>query len=92
MLVHYALSGNSSESEIGGFHGGDYEDAVFWDVTKCSSCKNRRFSGTYRLHHHGDKVGEHERFEVFTSVTMKNDVFWVVMPCGYCKNRRFGGT
>jgi hypothetical protein len=27
---------------------------VFWDVTPCGSCKNRRFGGTYRLHHQGD--------------------------------------
>jgi hypothetical protein len=32
------------------------------------------------------------RFEVFTSVTMKNGVFWDATPCGYCKNRRFGRT
>jgi hypothetical protein len=32
------------------------------------------------------------RFEVFTTVTMKNGVFWDVMPCGACKNRRFRGT
>jgi hypothetical protein len=24
--------------------------AVFWDVRPCSSCKNRRFGGTYHLH------------------------------------------
>jgi hypothetical protein len=30
-------------------------NAVFWDVTSCESCKNRRFRGTYLLHHHGDK-------------------------------------
>jgi hypothetical protein len=29
---------------------------VFWDVTPCGSCKNRRFGGTYRLHHQGDKI------------------------------------
>jgi hypothetical protein len=28
---------------------------VFWDVTPCGSCKNRRFGGTWHLHHHGDK-------------------------------------
>jgi hypothetical protein len=28
---------------------------VFWDVTTCGSCKNQRFGGMYRLHHHGDK-------------------------------------
>jgi hypothetical protein len=25
------------------------KNAVFWDVTQCRSCKNRRFRGTYRL-------------------------------------------
>jgi hypothetical protein len=33
-----------------------------------------------------------ERFEVFTTVTMKNGVFWDVTPCGSCKNRPFRGT
>jgi hypothetical protein len=27
---------------------------VFWDVTPCGSCKNRRFGGTLRLLHQGD--------------------------------------
>jgi hypothetical protein len=31
------------------------KNAIFWDVTQCGSCKNRRFGGTYRLHHQGDK-------------------------------------
>jgi hypothetical protein len=31
------------------------KNCVFWDVTKCGSCKNRRFEGTQRLHHQGDK-------------------------------------
>jgi hypothetical protein len=30
-------------------------NAVLWDVTPCCSCNNRRFEGTYRLHHQGDK-------------------------------------
>jgi hypothetical protein len=34
----------------------------------------------------------HERFQVFTAVTMKNAVFSDVTSCGSCKNRRFGGT
>jgi hypothetical protein len=29
--------------------------SVLWDVTPCGSCKNRRFGGTYFLHHQGDK-------------------------------------
>jgi hypothetical protein len=28
---------------------------VFWNLTLCS-CKNRRFGGTHRLHHQGDKI------------------------------------
>jgi hypothetical protein len=31
------------------------KNAIFWDVTLCDSCKNRRFGGTCRLHHQGDK-------------------------------------
>jgi hypothetical protein len=30
-------------------------NGVFWDVTPCGSCKNRRFAITLRLHHQGDK-------------------------------------
>jgi hypothetical protein len=28
---------------------------VFWDVTPCDSCKNRRFGGTYGLNPQGEK-------------------------------------
>jgi hypothetical protein len=31
------------------------KNAVFWDVTVCGSCNNRRFGGTHRLHQQGDK-------------------------------------
>jgi hypothetical protein len=31
------------------------KNAVFWDVTPCGSCKNKRIGGTFRLHHQGDK-------------------------------------
>jgi hypothetical protein len=31
------------------------KNSVFWDVTPCGSCKNRRFGGTYRLHQQCDK-------------------------------------
>jgi hypothetical protein len=31
------------------------KNGIFWDVTLCGSCKNRRFGGTYRLQHQGDK-------------------------------------
>jgi hypothetical protein len=28
---------------------------VFWDVTPCGSCKNKRIGINYRLHHQGKK-------------------------------------
>jgi hypothetical protein len=31
------------------------KNAVSWDMTSCGSCKNRRFGGTWRVHHQGDK-------------------------------------
>jgi hypothetical protein len=31
------------------------KNGVFWGVTPCGSCKNRRFGGTWRLLHQGDK-------------------------------------
>jgi hypothetical protein len=31
------------------------KNGVFWDVMPCGSCKNRRFGGTQRLLHQGDK-------------------------------------
>jgi hypothetical protein len=31
------------------------KNGVFWDVTPCGSCKNRRFGGTWRFLHQGDK-------------------------------------
>jgi hypothetical protein len=31
------------------------ENGVFWVVTPCGSCKNRRFGGIWRLLHQGDK-------------------------------------
>jgi hypothetical protein len=33
----------------------DVKNVVFWDVMMCGSCENRRFGGTYRLHHQSDK-------------------------------------
>jgi hypothetical protein len=35
------------------------KNVVFWDVTPCCSCKNRRFGGTWRLHHQGDNNAVH---------------------------------
>jgi hypothetical protein len=33
----------------------ELKNGVFWDVMPCGSCKNRRFGGTWRLLHQGDK-------------------------------------
>jgi hypothetical protein len=33
----------------------DEKNGVFWVVTPCDSCKNRRFGGTWRLLHQDDK-------------------------------------
>jgi hypothetical protein len=68
------------------------KNAVFWDVTPCSACKNRHLGGTYRLHHEGDK-SRRPRNIVSSSwqskYAVKNTVFWDVMPCGSYKNLRF---
>jgi hypothetical protein len=34
------------------------KNAVFWDMTPCRSCVNRRFGGTYHLHLQGRKIRE----------------------------------
>jgi hypothetical protein len=31
------------------------KNGVFWVVTPCGSCKNRRFGGAWRFLHQGDK-------------------------------------
>jgi hypothetical protein len=32
------------------------KNVVFWDVTQCGSCKNRRFLGTYHVRHQGISI------------------------------------
>jgi hypothetical protein len=51
------------------------KNGVFWDVTLRGSCKNGRFGGTYRLHHHGDKMIEapsSSETSVLTRATRRN--------------------
>jgi hypothetical protein len=31
------------------------KNALFWDVTSCGSCKNRRFGGAQHFHDQGEK-------------------------------------
>jgi hypothetical protein len=30
------------------------KNVIFWDVAPYGFCENRRFGGTYGLHHHGE--------------------------------------
>jgi hypothetical protein len=56
--MQYATRGKASRSYRGRglrMEGHKVTNAVFWNVTPCGSCKNRRFGGTWRLHHQGDK-------------------------------------
>jgi hypothetical protein len=47
-----------SSCKFGGFTAVTMKNAVFWGLTPCGgSGKKRRFAGTYRLHHQGDKNG-----------------------------------
>jgi hypothetical protein len=47
------------------------KNCVFWVVTPCGSSKNRRFGGTWRLLHQGDKIGELGTTQAATSNRMK---------------------
>jgi hypothetical protein len=41
------------------------KNGVFWDVTPCGSYKNRRFGGSWRLFHQGDKNPVDEHCELY---------------------------
>jgi hypothetical protein len=46
---------------------------VFWDVTHCGSCKNRRFKGTYVFHHQDVNSQRRENLkfsEMFSPITV----------------------
>jgi hypothetical protein len=43
------------------------KDDIFWDVTQCGSCKNRRFGGTYRLYHQSEKISQLGKVLALTS-------------------------
>jgi hypothetical protein len=49
------------------------KNAVFWDVAPCSSCVNRRFGGTYRLH-------LQTAFFIVTAVKTSNLTTTLVIP------------
>jgi hypothetical protein len=61
---------------------------VVENVVACELLSN------YRLVNPEFKFGigspdQYLRFEIFTTVTMKNGVFWDVTPCGSCKNASY---
>jgi hypothetical protein len=43
---------------VWGFTAVTMKNTVFWDVTPCGSCKNRRFGGSYRLFMRVSRIGE----------------------------------
>jgi hypothetical protein len=47
---------NNFFCEIEVFTAVTMKNGVFWDVTPSGSRKNRRFGGTWRLHHQDDKI------------------------------------
>jgi hypothetical protein len=52
------------------------KNADFWNMTPCNSCKNQRFGGTFRLHHHRDR-NRRARNNVSSNYQLKNAVkFW----------------
>jgi hypothetical protein len=59
------------------------KNGVFWDVTQCGSCKNRRFGGTWRLLHQGDKIGELGTTQAATSnrCTLRRNTNLLVAAC-----------
>jgi hypothetical protein len=64
------------------------KNVVFWDIKTQFVLHRRHITSLLQISASLWDV----RFEVFTTVTMKNGAFWDVTPCGSCKNRRFGGT
>jgi hypothetical protein len=56
------------------------KNAVFWDVTLCSSSKNRRFAGMYRLHHQSDKNRQARSLTVILSSVLRLLVTANIVP------------
>jgi hypothetical protein len=54
-MSRYSCVLNTATERFQVFTAVTMKDGVFWDVTPCGSCKNRRFRGTLRLLHQGDK-------------------------------------
>jgi hypothetical protein len=55
------------------------KNGVFWVVTPCGSCKNRRFGGTWLLLHQGDKNRSVRRLLVAACVVPIAPIFVTLM-------------
>jgi hypothetical protein len=53
------------------------KNAVFWDVTHCDFCKNRRFREMYSFDHHGDRNRRARNF--YTANTAPNSPILVTL-------------
>jgi hypothetical protein len=54
------------------------KNGVFWVVTPCGSCKNRRFGGTWRLLHQGEKNPKRRFLQEPHGVTTQKTPFFIV--------------
>jgi hypothetical protein len=56
-------------------------NAVFWNVTPCGFCKYRRFGGTYRLQHQGERIIELGTLAVNNNWSTRQSWFlaWLVL-------------
>jgi hypothetical protein len=55
------------------------KNGVFWDVTQCGSCKNRRFGGTLRLLHQGEILRSVRRLLATASVVPSSPILVTLM-------------
>jgi hypothetical protein len=54
------------------------KNAVFWNVTPCGSCKNRRFGATYHLHHKGEN-NQRTRYNVSSNFVPSSLILFTLM-------------
>jgi hypothetical protein len=54
-----------------------FKNVIFWDVTPHASCKNRRFGGSYRLHHQDDKNRQARNVSSICSICCKEIHSWL---------------
>jgi hypothetical protein len=64
------------------------KNGVFWDVTPCGPCNNRRFGGTSRLLHQGDKNRCVRRFQITASVVPSSPILVTLMKGALSSSER----